>query len=373
LQHSSIPEDANVPVPLIIMSTADPVLRDAAVFSALTDLPGTGVLSQDLEPQSGTIRRVIIDESGIAQQQTVPLAHSCLGCAIREDSLPALESMVQSGRWQRILWALPVTADTAPAARPLANPEIAGRVGVQLSGVASVVATDTLVDDLMGDELLSDRGIGLSPDDRRSVGEAIAAQLAHADLVLTTGSDARGGVLLDHLRGHRSTRSELFDAPELFLARHVHRVAESRIEPRLVAPPAAQDTGGVWTIDLQSHRPIHPRRFLDRITELGSGRVRSRGRFLLASRPRTVGSWDGAGGQLSIGDAGGWQGFSPSTRLIFTGIDNDRQRIQRAFRDVLLTDAEIGLGNRRWLDMDDGLDPWMGERHSASQGRPPRD
>ena len=200
-QHRSIPEDATVPVPLIIMSTADPVLRDAAMFSVLTDLPGTGVLRQDLDPVSGTIRRVISDDSGIAEDHTVPLAHSCLGCAIREDSLPALESMVHSGRWQRIVWALPVTADTAPAARPLANPEIAGRVGIQLCGVASVVAIDTLTSDLMNDELLADRGLGLWRDDRRAVGESMAAQIAHADLVLTTGSDARGAVLVDHLRG----------------------------------------------------------------------------------------------------------------------------------------------------------------------------
>jgi hypothetical protein len=75
---------------------------------------------------------------------------------------------------------------------------------------------------------------------------------------------------------------------------------------------------------------------------------------------------------LSIGDAGGWQGFSPSTRLVFTGLDHDQRRIQRAFGEILLTDAEIALGQRRWLDLDDGLDPWLGERHSASSGRPPR-
>lgn len=99
-----------MPVPLIVMSTADPVLRGAAMFSLLTDLPGTGFLSQDLAPESATIRRRISDEAGVAEDQTVPLAHSCLGCAIREDSLPALESMVQSGRWRQIVWALPITA-----------------------------------------------------------------------------------------------------------------------------------------------------------------------------------------------------------------------------------------------------------------------
>jgi G3E family GTPase len=355
-------------VPVVILASVDPVLRDAALFSVLTDLPGTGVLRQDLDPTAGTLRRVISDETGVAEDQTVPLAHTCLGCAIREDSLPSLESMIASGRWQRIIWALPVAAETTPAARPLANPDIAGRIGAELAGVVALADTDTLTDDIMGDDLLADRGLALSEHDRRSVGEALAAQLGHADLVLTTGSERVGTTLAEHLRGVRAHRSELFatSALQLFLPRYVHHVAEARTDPRLVLPPDASDADGVWSLDLGSRRPLHPLRFSDRLSDLGSGRVRSRGRFQLASRPRTVGEWDSAGGQLSIGDAGGWEGATPSTRLIFTGTGNDRDRITGAFADVLLTDREIAAGPRFWRTMDDGLDAWLGDRERVS-------
>lgn len=352
-------------VPVVILSTVDPVLRDAALFSVLTDLPGTGVLRQDLDPAAGTLRRVISDETGVAEDQTVPLAHTCLGCAVREDSMPSLDSMIASGRWQRIVWALPVSAETAPAARPLANPDIATELGAELAGVVALADIDTLSEDVMGDGLLVDRGIALSGDDRRSVGEALAAQLRHADLVLTVGSERTGATLVDHLLGVRARRSDLFAmaATQLFLPRYAHHAAEARIDPRLVLPPDAPDANGVWSLDLSSRRPVHPLRFTDRLEDLGSGPVRSRGRFQLASRPRTVGEWDGAGGQLSVGDAGGWEGLVPSTRLVFTGTGpRDADRITEAFDQILLTDHEIAAGPSVWRSMDDGLDAWLGDR-----------
>lgn len=351
-------------VPVVIMSTVDPVLRDTALFSVLTDLPGTGVLRQDLDPDSGTIRRVISDETGVAEDQTVPLAHTCLGCAVREDSLPSLDSMIASGRWQRIIWALPVGAAAASAARPLASPDIAGRIGAELAAVIAVANTDTLSEDVMGDDLLVDRGLALATDDRRSVGEALAGQLGHADLLLTIGSDRSGQTLAGHLLGVRARRSALFTMPaaELFLPRYLHHVAEARMDPRMVVPPDALDGNGVWSLDLTSRRPLHPFRFNDRLSDLAGGRVRSRGRFQLASRPRTVGEWDSAGGQLSIGDAGGWEGSTPSTRLIFTGTaPRDRERIRQAFSDIQLTEKELLSGPGVWRSMDDGLDAWLGD------------
>src|SRR5690348_8712899 len=189
-------------LPVVILSTIDPVLRETALLSLLTDLPGTGVLRQDLDPGTGTLRRVVSDQEGAVEDTTRPLEHTCLGCAIREDSLPALESMAASGRWQRIVWALPVSAQTLPAARPLCGGQAVP--GVQLASVVCVVDADRMEDELMGDDLLADRHLALAAEDRRSVGEALAAQLGHADLVLTTGSDPVGLTLADHLRGRRT-------------------------------------------------------------------------------------------------------------------------------------------------------------------------
>jgi G3E family GTPase len=344
-------------LPVVIVSTVDPVLRETALLSLLTDLPGTGVLRQDLDPESGSLRRIVSDERGIHEDVTRLLEHTCLGCAIREDSLPALEAMVAAGRWKRIVWALPVSAQSLPAARPLCAEGAV--VGVQLAAVVCVVDADQVEADLMGDALLADRQLALSADDRRSVGEAVAAQLEHADLVLTTGSDPVGLTLADHLRGRRTLRSALFNtrATQVFAPRHSPRHAEARVDPCRIQAPDAPDAHGVWSLDLLSPRPVHPGRFIEGLDELAGRRVRSRGRFHLTTRPGRVGVWDAAGRQLSIGDGGRWRVGTPSTRLVFTGVDDDRARIAEGFARMLMTDAELA-GSRPTAD---GLDNWLGD------------
>ncbi len=345
-------------IPVVILATVDPVLRETALLSLLTDLPGTGVLRQDLDPGTGMLRRVVSDEHGVAEDETRPLEHTCLGCAIREDSLPALESMAASGRWRRIVWALPVSAQTLPAARPLCAP---GAVpGVELATVACVVDADRIETDLMDDDLLADRHLALALEDRRSVGEAVAAQLGHADLILTTGSDPVGLTLADHLRGRRTMRSALFHirAEQVFVPHHSPRHAEARVDPCRIQAPDAPDAHGVWSLDLLSPRPVHPGRFLAGLDGLAGGRVRSRGRFHLTTRPGRVGVWDAAGRQLSIGDGGPWRIGTPSTRLVFTGVDDDRAGVARGFAAMLMTDAELA----RTRPVADGLDDWLGGR-----------
>ncbi len=349
-------------IPVVVLATVDPVLRETAVFSLLTDLPGTGVISQDLDPGAGTLRRVVGDEYGVVEDVTRPAERGCPGCVLREDALPALGAMVDSGRWQRIVLALPVSAATVPAARPLADPAARRQLGIGLACVVCVIDADRAESDLMGAELIDDRGLALTAGDRRSVGEALAAQLAHADLVLATGADPVGLTLVDHLRGRRSARAELFDtrARELFVTRHSARQAAARVDPRWLTPPTVPDAHGVWTLDLDSDRPVHPERFLRRLADLAGGRVRTRGRFMLPTRPGRLGVVDGTGGHLSIGDAGR-HGFAASTRMVVTGVGDGCVDRRRAFNEMLLTGAELAGGDD-WSRVDDGLDDWLGLR-----------
>lgn len=367
-------------VPVVVLATVDPVVRDLSQFSLVSDLPETGVLRHDLDPTAGTLRRVVsdggpgLDGSGVIDDHTMPLAHTCMGCAIREDLLPSLAGMAASGRWKRLLVVLPVAAELVPVVSALDDPETASELDVTLYATVAAGDADQVRHDLMGDELLADRGLALALDDRRSVGEALAAQVEYADLVLASGTDTVGLTLLDHLRGVRSARTDLFTtrAGQVFLPRHDARLAAARVDPRLVVPADAADSSGVddhgvWTIDLHTRRPLHPERFRDQMEELVGQDTRSRGRFQLATRPRTVGVWDGVGGQLSIGDAGGWEHCSPSTRMVFTGHaeaggERTRQQLRRAFAAMQLDDREMSRGPAYWKSVDDGLDPWLGDR-----------
>lgn len=103
--------------------------------------------------------------------------------------------------------------------------------------------------------------------------------------------------------------------------------------------------------------PLHPGRLMERLEALGSGRIRSRGHFWLASRPELVCAWDGCGGQVSIGPLGEWEELHPrGTRLVVTGVDPlDRARVRTAFAEII--DATATDTDR---PAHDGFDPWLG-------------
>ncbi|WHP18599.1 GTP-binding protein [Cellulomonas sp. ES6] len=361
------------PTTLTVLATVDPLLRDAVAFGVVTDRPRTVVLRHDIVdgPDGGGIRRVVADAGGVLEDVLVPLAHACLSCSVREDAVPTLERLARDGRWDAVLLALPVSAESLPVTRALgAAAREGGRLrGLRLARVVAALDLATLEHDLLGDDLLAERGIALTEDDERGVGEALAAQVAHADVLLVSGDAAEHPVasdLLDHVRAADGLRVDGVwgvDADVLLSGRHDAAAAERRLDPRAAAPVAGAPTAhGVWTLDLRADRPLHPDRLVAEVSRLGGGRHRSRGHFWVPTRPDSVCGWDGAGRQLSIGEIGTWGRGTPSTRLVFTGVDDVRGDLLAAFEDVLVSAREHARGLHAWLGREDVLAPWLGDR-----------
>lgn len=362
--------------PLLTLATVDPVVRDSTVLGLVVDDPRTVVLRHDIhdDEDGGSIRRLVLDAGGVVEDERIPLEHACLSCAVREDAVPTLARLARDPRWDSVVLALPVSAESLPVTRALGW-ETRGRGALRrlrLAHVVTAVDVETFEEDVLGDDLLDERGLALTADDRRSVGEALAAQVAHADTVLVAGERREHPVasdLLDHLRardGRRVDGLHAVDLDGLRRAEHdVHR-GDRRLDPLHVAPARGASTEhGVWTLDLRSERPLHPERLVEHVRRLAPDRVRARGRFWVPSRPDSVCAWDGAGGQLSVGEAGSWGEAHPDTRLVLTGAGDERAALVEAFEDVLLTGAELGEGLAPWLGREDVLAPWLGERSWA--------
>ncbi|GEL46901.1 cobalamin biosynthesis protein CobW [Cellulomonas hominis] len=361
------------PKPLVVLATVGPLLRDAVALGVVVDHPRTVVLRHDIVdgPDGGGIRRVVADAGGVLEDVLVPLAHACLSCSVREDAVPTLERLARDPRWDQVLLALPVSAESLPVTRALgAAAGRAGRLrGLRLASVVAALDLAAFEDDLLGDDLLDERGVALTADDERAVGEALAAQVAHADVVLVAGEPAEHPVasdLLDHVRAADGLRVDgvlAADAAALFAGAHDLRAGDRRLDPRRAAPvPDAPTRHGVWTLDLRADRALHPERLVADVARLGQGRHRSRGRFWVPSRPDSVCAWDGAGGQLSVGEVGTWGRRAPGTRLVFTGVQDVRADLLAAFEDVLLTADEHARGLHPWLGREDVLAPWLGDR-----------
>ncbi|GGC16097.1 GTP-binding protein [Cellulomonas carbonis] len=359
------------PVPLSVLATVDPVLRDAVVMNVLLDAPGTVAVRHDIveTENGGGIRRLVMTADGIVEDVVVPLEHPCTSCAVREDAVPTLRRLAAQGS-AAVLLALPVSAESLPAARTLAAETRGGRLArLRLAAVVAAVDGAGFEEDLLGDALLAERDLALTDDDRRAVGEALAAQLGHADVVVVAGDvPPVASDLVDHVRAADSERVDgldRLDVGALLAHRHDPLAGERRTDPRRAAPARTPGDNGVWTLDLHSDRPFHPERLLDRIEDLGAGPVRGRGVFWVPTRPDSVCVWDGSGGQLSIGGMGEWGRHVPRTRLVITGTGDQQELLREAFEDALVTEDEWRVGLAPWLGSADVLAPWLGDRHPA--------
>jgi G3E family GTPase len=342
---------------VLLVSSMDPVLRETAIAILGCDLPDVAVLGYETLPDGGGLRRTWSASRSAPQVESVEV-RDCLTCAVRADLRTSIDALLARGA-VRIVVGLPVTMDPVPICFDLQRED----GPVSLAASLGVLDANTLPEDLFGTDLLADRNSALGEYDRRSVGEALARQIETVDLLLLAERpDAHANALLDHVVGPVPSRCDLFDldAASAFARRRPAELTR-RGDLRIAAGTGAPNAHGVWTLDLTSWKPFHPQRLQDRLARLGGGRLRGRGYFWLPTRPQLQCAWDGAGGQLSIGELDRWD-TPPSTRLVITGTDSDPRAVRRAFERSLLTDAELAAGLALWSEREDGLDLWLGPR-----------
>lgn len=347
------------PIPVLSVCSVDPVLRDSTAAALMLDLAGAVAVRHDVSTE-GLLHRHVYDWQGTRDQATEMLDHGCLWCALRADLLPVLRGLSsRRSRPDAIVVVLPVSFSPLPLVRDL-QPGGGGLVkGCRPAAVVAAMDPITLMHDLFADDLLVERKLALGGDDRRSVGEALAAQLEYADAIVTpTHPETAEEQVLAHLNLWPTGRIYGMHADQLVQVGR--RVDDPRGDMLRVRRTGAADSEHVWTLQLQSTRPFHPDRLHESIEALGAGRTRGRGAFWLPTRPGTVGVWDGAGGQLSIGTAGQWPPGHRRTRLVVTGIGDEAGTISAAFAHALTTDVELSRGEEWWTGRDDGFDPWLG-------------
>lgn len=354
-------------LPILVLSAMDPVLRSSVLFSLVIDKPDLMVIKHDLDPdRPDLLGRTIMNRQGVITQEWIHLDHNCMGCAAREDLIPSLRDLADHHTPSGFVVSLPLTMPSLATTTLLAEQTLTGGdlEDMKVCGVAATCTVESLHDDLFGDDLLTDRGLHTGSDDTRSVGEAAAHQIEHADFVVTDRpfSTTIPSGLLERLRAPDSHRIDDYghqDLGRLFEHEHHATAARERVDPLCVGWPGNPGPGGAWSMLLSSNKPFHPQRLRHNLEDLAIGDFRSRGHFWLPTRPFTAGIWDGAGQQLSIGAVDSPHNWQAGTRLLFTGVGDGRQRIVEAFDASLLTAEEEQAGLSAWLGHGDDFGIWL--------------
>lgn len=376
-------------LPVVIVGGLHADARKQVVERLLHAVPGSVVLHHDLATAAaGTVLRVVRDASGELSRGEAPLLNDCACCALREDLVPELRRLADSGTAR--LAVVELWDSVEPRAMAQVVAEHSGDA-LDLTGVITAVDPALVLPYLANGDDLADAGLAAAATDQRTVGDTWARQLEYAPvLVLVDSEDAddEDRALLAQL--HPTARQVPAGSGELaqlaFAGFDVEAAAAAQ-HPACALLPQEAEEAGVTTFVWSRHRPFHPERLYEALEDLCCVAVRSRGRFWLADRPDTLLAWDAAGGALCVENAGPWLASLPDAawemvpamrraaasldwhpehgdccqHLVFTSPGLDRSGLEQLLESCLLTDAEYAAGPEAWKALpaafDSLLDP----------------
>jgi len=273
--------------------------------------PGTVVVHHDMSALAeGIVRRRVRTEHGVPSEAVLELAHGCVSCTLREDTLPLLRALIAKPDVRRIVLHLDPGMEPEPVCWALHNVLVGDVTIAELATIDAVVA---VVDE--GHWLTAatgDEPLGLTPEDDRTLAQVAVGQVEFADAIVVTGQSADGwaaartAAVLDRLAPaapRSSSVHSLLDAiPD---DARCGEIADAHAPLLRWSPPLEPDCGVTITV-FEARRPFHPERLHAAIDVLLDGVVRTRGRIWVATQPDVALWLESAGGGLRVGHAGAW-------------------------------------------------------------------
>ncbi|MGW7272155.1 CobW family GTP-binding protein [Streptomyces sp. NPDC054864] len=367
--------------------------RKEAVERLLAAVPGSVALHHDLATAvHGSVVRTVRDATGVLSTGDAPLVNDCACCALREDLVPELERLADSG-----LTRLAVV-ELWDSVEPKAMAEVItaqGHDGLRLSGVITAVDPALLLPYLGNGDDLMEAGLAAAATDQRTVADTWARQLEYAPVLAVADSpdaDDEDRALLAQLHptarqvpigGHGDLAgSGHGDLAGAALAGFDVEAAAAAQHPSCALLPTDADEAGVATLVWHRDRPFHPERLYQALEDLTCAAARSRGRFWLADHPDTLLGWDAAGGALCVESAGPWLASLPDAawemvppvrraaaaldwhpehgdccqHLVFVSPGLDREGLEQVLESCLLTDEEYAAGREAWKHLPPAFD-----------------
>jgi len=370
-----------VSLPVTIVGGLHTEARRATVAHLLSEIPDSVALHHDLATApSGKVVRTIRNATTTLSTDETPLVNDCACCALREDLVPELRRLAETGGTRLAI------VELWDSVEPKAMAEVVSSAGLPITTVITAVDPSLVLPYLANGDDLADRGLAAAATDQRTVADTFARQLEYAptlavlpspeadeedhELLAQLHPTARRLPLTDDLT--RAALTTGFDTEAAAAAQH----------PASALLPAEADAHGVSTLVWHSDRPFHPERLYEALEDITCAAARSRGRFWLADKPDTLLHWDAAGGALCVESAGPWLASLPDAawdlvppirraaaaldwhpahgdrcqHLVFTSPGLDRDGLAHLLESCLLTDAEYAAGQSAWKRLPPAFD-----------------
>ena len=293
------------------------------------------------------------------EDRFVELSNGCICCTLREDLIESVGKLARSGCFDQIVIESTGISEPMPVA---ATFEWEFEDGTTLAEAASIDTMVSLVDastfltHLRRGKSLASQNIEATPDDDRTVADLLVDQVEFADLIFITKTD-----LVDAAETERVIATVRAMNPRA----RVVIVTNGVIDPRLVLDAHLYDTAtaaayhgyaeelanphtpeteeyGISSVVFRADRPFNRERLLAAL-RASTGLVRSKGYCWIDTDLRVAHAWQQAGPNLQIMPASLWaaNGVTPGAEIVLIGIDFDHEATLQAFRDALLSDAEV--------------------------------
>ncbi|MET0266262.1 MAG: GTP-binding protein [Duganella sp.] len=338
------------------------------------------------------------------EEKMVEMSNGCICCTLREDLLLEVRKLAAEGRFDYLLIESTGVGEPMPVA---ATFDFVDEHGDALNDVARIDTMVTVVDavnllaDYHSSDFLAERGQTAGEGDDRSLAALLSEQIEFADVIVVSKTDL---ITVEQMGEVRAVIKALNPTASMVLAEH-GRVALHKIlgTGKFDLEKASQMAGwarelaglhlpeteeyGIDSFVLRERRPLHPQRFNAFLDLALPGLIRAKGYIWLASRPQWAVAYSRAGRIASVEPVGQWWAASDrahwppagdpdreaieavwaepygdrQNELVFIGRRMDRAALEAAFRDCVLSDAELASGMAIWSLYPDPFPAWSRE------------
>ncbi|MEM9516332.1 MAG: zinc metallochaperone GTPase ZigA [Actinomycetota bacterium] len=331
------------------------------------------------------------------EERLVEMSNGCICCTLREDLLDEVAKLAREGRFDYLLIESTGISEPLPVAETFVFTD---ELGVTLSDIARLDTMVTTVDaaaflhDYDAGDFLETRGIGLGPEDERTIADLLIDQVEFADIIVVNKTDLVSEADLERLvailrrlnPGAEVTTTsfgqvaldEVLDTGRFDFER-ASEAAGWMATMRGEENPETEEYG-VTSFVWRARAPFHPKRLKTLLTREWPSVLRMKGFSWIATRPQHAWEISKAGRTTGYRPVGYWWSAvaqsewptDPEARaeiestmdgpwgdrrqeIVVIGIDMDETAIAAEFDACLLNKAELALGPKKWRLLPDPL------------------